>query len=132
MDWTKELNRIDGLADIKDLTETDISIIHDIGAELSRNAALKHPCDEELEVTIKLAEIRQRFRLGDPGELLYRARTAVDAGYGSALIREQLARGFLNCDLPWTALALLGDRDRELSSNGANVLSKARLALQVI
>lgn len=132
MDWTKALKRIGGLADATDLTEADRIAIHDMEAGLCRNTILERPRDEKIEVTIKLAEIRQRFRLGDPGALLYRAHAAVETGYGSALIREQLARGFLNCDLPWTALALLGGRDRELSSNGAHVLSQARLALRLI
>jgi hypothetical protein len=124
MDWAKALKRIAGLADLNDITEADKIAIHDIEAEFFGSAALQHPCDDKLEVTIDLAEIRQRFHLGDPDALLYRAHAAVEAGYGSAVIREQLARGFLSCDLPWAALALLGDPNLELSGNGAHVLLK--------
>jgi hypothetical protein len=132
MDWTEALKRIEGLADAKDLTEADKIAIRDTETEIPKSTSLECPSDEELVVIIKLAEIRQKFHIGDPGTLLYRAYTAVEAGYGSAVIREQLARGFLNCDLPWTALALLGGRDRELTSDGAHALSQARLALRLI
>jgi tetratricopeptide (TPR) repeat protein len=132
MDWPETLKRLAILTDAKELTEADRIYIRDIEEELSSKEAYARQYDDQLETIINIAEIRQRFRLGDPGKLLYRAYSAVEAGYGSLRIREQLARGFLSCDLPWTALALLGGQHRELSGNGAHVLSQARLALRLI